>query len=164
MGGTQIFLHECVSPNGSQVLVALYMRPNVDHMQFCSIDATVVVPASFSRPPIENRHVVDWVRGWSDAVKWDKLKWAQLEPADHSHIIFTYDSPPPKWSMDGGDYMDDPAAAAKPVTLYFWLQDDGQIVDHPPAVSPKQALPVRVAPKPPATRDFVQGPPRPAIR
>ena len=104
MGGTQIFLHECVSPHGSRLLVALYMRSNKDHMQLCSIDATVVVPATFSRAPTESRNVVAWIRGWSDAVQWDKLGCSQLDPADSSHIIFNYNSPEPKWW--GSDNID----------------------------------------------------------
>jgi hypothetical protein len=72
IGGTVIFLHECVSPHGSRRLVALRMRPNIDHAQMCSIDATVVVPATFSSTPVSNYKVVKWVPGWFLAERrWD---------------------------------------------------------------------------------------------
>jgi hypothetical protein len=161
MGGTQIFLHECISPHGKRVLVALYMRPNVDHMQLCSIDATVVVPAGFSRAPVENRHVVEWIRGWSQAVQWNQLNWAQLDPADSSHIIFKYDSPEPKWFGSGKPDMNDNTMVTTPMRLDFWLQDDGEIVTQMPiSVIPPKA----VVPKPPDPQDFIQGPPRPTSR
>jgi hypothetical protein len=161
MGGTQIFLHECVSPHGARLLVALYMRPNIDHMQFCSIDATVVVPASFSRAPIESRNVVCWVGGWSSAVQWNRLGWAQLDPADPSHIIFNYNSPEPKWWGDENAGQNDNTIVITPTRLDFWLQDDGRIVEHSP-VPP--APPLLAMPKPNQRRDFVLGPPRPTTQ
>jgi hypothetical protein len=161
MGGTQIFLHECVSPHGARLPVALYMRPNVDHSQFCSIDATVVVPGTFSRPPVESRNVVAWVDGWSSAVQWNRLGWAQLDPADASHIIFQYNSPEPKWwGSESADQNDD-TMVITPTRLDFWLQDDGRIVDHAPVSS---VPPVSAEPKPSDTRDLVFGPPRPTTR
>jgi hypothetical protein len=126
MGGTQIFLHQLVSPHGTRRLVALYMRPNVDHSQLCSIDATVIDPADFWRGPKCDRRTVEWIDGWSNDVKWNQLNWATIDPADSSHVTFKYDAP-----EKDGEHFDAPSTVV-PTTLNFWLTDAGTVTDEPP--------------------------------
>ena len=121
-----VFLHERVSHGGVRRIVCMEMRPNIDHLQLCSLDCVVITPATLWSAPKVWDSLVAWIPGWwwNHGVCKEKLKLAQADPKDASHFVLQYEQKTVQEEVDAGISTEGKS------TIFIvdcWLNDNGTV-------------------------------------
>jgi hypothetical protein len=130
-GDSIVFLHERISPSGNRRLVIARFGPNMDHAQFCSIWAWAAKPATWtSAISVRAQPSVEWVPGfWYEGILREKLHFAEADPVDRSHFVFTYEhgQMPVNAPKDSSFYKFEHANDNRMFKIDGFLHDDDSI-------------------------------------